>query len=77
MLAFKTYDVGEFSLMEGGPDLLHQGLKRSRPFALQYPAAGEIRFVRVMRLGCGVSLGRAENTQPHESGKRAEQERLH
>jgi hypothetical protein len=38
------------------------------PFKVQHPGAAEIRFVRLIRLGCGGSLGRAENTEAREGG---------
>ena len=44
---------------------------------VQYPGAAEIRFVRLIRLRCGESLGQAENTEAREGSERAQQEVLH
>jgi hypothetical protein len=46
---------------------------RSRvTFKVQRPGAVEIRFVRLIRLGCGGSLGQAKNSEAREAGERAE-----
>jgi hypothetical protein len=53
------------------------GLEGSRCFKVQRPCAAEIRFVRLIRLECGGSLGQAENTEAPEGGERTEQEVPH
>ena len=56
---------------------LHQGFESSRCFKVQRPGAAEIRFLQLIRLRCGGSLGEAENTEAREGGQRAEQEVPH
>jgi hypothetical protein len=77
MVALSLTEAAYFSFEETGPDLLHQGFKRSRCFKVQPPGAAEIRFVRLIRLGRGGSLGQAEHTEAHEGGEPAEQEVPH
>jgi hypothetical protein len=69
---FKVCPGGEFLFEKTGSGFLYYGFERIRCFKVQRPGAVEIRFVRLIRLGCGGSLGQAKNTEAREGGERAE-----
>ena len=69
---FKVCSGSEFLFEETGSGFLHYGFERSRCFKVQRPGAVEIRFVRLIRLGCGGTPGQAKNTEARKGDERAE-----
>ena len=65
---------GVFPIDETGANLCHQRVEGSRRVEIQHPRAGEIRFIRLSRFGCGANPGRAENAEARYGGQRAEEE---
>jgi hypothetical protein len=76
LVSLVSFEAGGFSFEVTGSDSLHQGIEGSRCLKVQYPGAAEIRFVRLIRLRCGASLGQAENTEARQGSERAQQEVL-